>query len=453
MRTLTRKSITSVAALALLSVAGTAGAAVNVQCPGDKDGDAAWNSGGEKAPGQNGAKAPDNTVCKHIIAGDSFVNMSDGNPLYTFGFGEQTGTAPADVIGAGILDAEWPGPTIELDQGDEFYLSLTNVGTVIRPDLFDPHTVHFHGFPNAAAVFDGVPEVSISINMGATLTYYYNIVEPGTYIYHCHVEASEHMEMGMLANLWVRPAQNRLPDGTVFANNFVHSNPDNLGPATRRIDDDPLVGFKYAYNDEDGSTLYDVESGIQVSSFDANFHDASLFVQPLPFANLEANYPMINGRGYPDTLVSGPLPAPTDNTVEIAGHLPGKVTGTPGEVLNNGTPTQTMDAVINVPQGQKLLLRLSNVSIDRFFTLTAQGLKMKIVGTGARQMRGVNGKNLYREVASVNFGGGETHDVIIDTSGVALGTYFLHSTEVHQMSNLTQLDGGMMTEIVVGPPQ
>ncbi len=447
MRTLIRKSITSVAALTLLSVAGTAGAAVNVQCPGDKDGDAEWTGAGEKAPGENGAKAPDNTVCKHLIAGDSFVKMSDGNPLYTFGFGEQTGTLPEDVIAAGILDAEWPGPTIQLDEGDEFYLSLTNVGTVIRPDLFDPHTVHFHGFPNAASVFDGVPEVSVSINMGATLSYYYNIVEPGTYIYHCHVEASEHMEMGMLANLWVRPAQNRLPDGTMLGSH-PHSNSDW---AARRIEDDPLVGDKYVYNDGDGTTLYDVEKAIQVSSFDGHFHDASLFVQPLPFALLEANYPMINGRGYPDTLVSGSLPAPRDNTTEVAGHAAGKVTGIAGEILNNGTPTQTMDAVISVASGEKLLLRLSNVSIDRFFTLTAQGLKMKIVGTGARQMRGVDGKNLYRDVASVNFGGGETHDVIIDTTGVAEGTYFLHSTEVHQMSNLTQLDGGMMTEIVVGP--
>ncbi len=87
---------------------------------------------------------------------------------------------------------------------------------MIRADLFDPHTVHYHGFPNAATVFDGVPEVSISINMGSTLTYYYNVVEPGTFIYHCHVEATEHMEMGMLANLYVHPAQDRLPDGTVL---------------------------------------------------------------------------------------------------------------------------------------------------------------------------------------------------------------------------------------------
>ncbi len=93
-------------------------------------------------------------------------------------------------------------------------------------------------------------------------------------------------------------------------------------------------------------------------------------------------------------------------------------------------------------QGETLLLRLSNVSIDRFYTLKAQGLPMKIIGTGARQMRGVTGKNLYRDVSSVNFGGGETHDVLIDTADVATGTYFLHAAELHQMSNLTQLDGG-----------
>jgi len=439
-----KSALPAAVSLALMGGMGTAGAVVNVQCPGDD--------------GSNGGVAGDaviddptvnpNAKCMHLIAGDSFVNMSDGNPLYTFGFGNQTGTDPANVIGDGILDAEWPGPTVELEEGDEFYLSLTNVGTVIRPDLFDPHTVHFHGFPNAATVFDGVPEVSISINMGATLTYYYNIVEPGTYIYHCHVEATEHMEMGMLANLYVHPAQDATGydvngDGAIDATELVDTQATRKGGAEANPEG-------YVYNDNDGTTAFDVEEPIQISSMDSNFHDASLFVQPLPFALLESTYPQINGRGYPDTVVSGDLPAPTDNTVAVAGHDPGKVTGElDGPVLNNGTPTQTLDSVITVNTGEKLLLRLSNVSIDRFYTLTAQGLPMQIVGTGARQMRGLTGKNLYRDVASVNFGGGETHDVIIDTTGVAPGTYFLYSTELHQMSNLTQLDGGMITEIVV----
>jgi len=445
MNKLTRNVFTMAISLALLGGPIAANAAVNVQCPGDNDGDAAWNTttGKFKDDPPGSRKGPPiNTKCMHLIAGDSFVVMPDGNPLYTFGFGDQTGTPPDQVIGDGILDAEWPGPTVELEEGDEFYLSLTNVGTVIRPDLFDPHTVHFHGFPNAASVFDGVPEVSVSINMGATLTYYYNIVEPGTYIYHCHVEATEHMEMGMLANLYVHPGQ----DVTGY-----DGDPNTIAGRKGGPGGGSAIGQPegYTYNDNDGTTGWDVEKAIQVSSFDASFHDASVFVQPLPFAALEATYPQMNGRGYPDTVASGDLPAPTDNTVAVAGHDPGKITGIPGELLNNGTPTQMIDSAISVNAGDKLLLRLSNVSVDRFYTMTAQGLTMQIVGTGARQMRGVDGKNLYREVASVNYGGGETHDVLIDTTSVAPGTYFLYSTELHQLSNLTELDGGMITEIVV----
>ncbi len=208
---------------------------------------------------------------------------------------------------------------------------------------------------------------------------------------------------------------------------------------------DPTAGLwlhGYAYNDNDGTTAWDVEKAIQVSSFDSEFHDASYFVEPLPFALLEADYPMLNGRGYPDTVNTGALPAPADDAS-------GKMTGNPGEVLNNGEPTQIEHAFIEATAGEKILLRLNNVSVDSFYTITAQGLKMQIVGTGARHARGIDGKNIYKEVASINTGGGETKDILIDTAGVAPGTYFLYATELHQMSNLTELDGGMITEIVI----
>ena len=434
MNKFTKKALKGAIALALLGTMGSAGAVVNVQCPGD-DGS---NGGVAGDAVIDDPSTPSNVKCMHLTAGDSFVLMSDDNPMYTFGFGDRTGTAPVDVIADGILTSEWPGPTIELDEGDEFYLNLSNVGTVIRPDLFDPHTVHWHGFPNASTVFDGVPEVSISINMGATLTYYYNVVEPGTYLYHCHVEATEHMEMGMLANLYVHPAQ----DSTGCTGTIP------CPVAARKGNTDPAAPQGYVYNDNDGTTAFDVEEALQMSSFDSNFHDASLFVQPLPFALLEGNYPQFNGRGYPDTVTSGPMPAPVDNA-------DGKVTGNPGEVLTNdlepknGGKTQLLDSVISVNQGERLLLRMSNVGLDRFWTITAPGLKMLKVGTGARHMRGTDGKNLYVESASINTGGGEAFDVIIDTTDVAPGTYFLHATELHQMSNNTQFDGGMITEIVV----
>ena len=441
MNELFKKHALSVAvSLALLGHMGAAQAAVNVQCPGDNGA----NGGIAGDAIIDDTSAPDyldhpTARCMHLVAGDGFSEMSDGHPAYTFGFANKTGVPPDDVIAAGILAARWPGSKIELDQGDEFFLSLTNVGTVMRPDLFDPHTVHYHGFPNAATVFDGVPEVSIAINMGSTLTYYYNVVQPGTFIYHCHVEATEHMEMGMLANLYVHPAQ----DATGC--------PSGACPIATRKGGGAGAPTGYVYNDDDGTTAWDVEAPIQVSGFDGNFHDQHILVQPLPFASLRTTYPQINGRGYPDTVLDDVHTPPDAVVMHPPRDTDGFLNGVPGDAtpLNNGEVSQDQGSAIIVTAGERLLLRLSNVSIDRFFTVTVPGLKMKIVGTGAKLMRGQTGKNIYVDTASVNFGGGETHDVIIDTAGVAPGTYFLTAAEFYQMSNNTQLDGGLITEIVV----
>ncbi|MCP4992914.1 MAG: multicopper oxidase domain-containing protein [Gammaproteobacteria bacterium] len=429
--------------LALLGGMGMTHAEVNVQCPGDTDGDAVIDD-----PLDPDLQDHPNAKCMHLIAGDGFAEMSDGHPMYTFGYADETGTPPEDVIDAGILAARWPGPTIELEQDDELYLSLTNVGTVMRPDLFDPHTIHYHGFPNASAVFDGVPEVSISVNMGSTLTYYYNNTEPGTYIYHCHVEATEHMEMGMLANLYVHSKQDHIGCFDVVNGEDI---PNGNCPAGTRIVPASGGPSGYAYNDNDGTTAFDVEAPIQVSGFDSDFHEASILVQPLPFAGLETDYPQINGRGYPDTVLDNVDTPPSMVNMPPPRDTDGFLNGVPGDTtpLNNGEVAQDMGSGISVTSGDKLLLRLSNVSIDRFFTLTIPGMQMKIVGTGARLMRGVTNKGLYRDVSKVNLGGGETHDAIIDTTGVAPGTYFLTATEFYQMSNKTQLDGGLITEIVV----
>jgi FtsP/CotA-like multicopper oxidase with cupredoxin domain len=389
-------------------LAPTAHGAVYVQCPGDTNGDAVIDSPHPDHP---------NAKCMHLSGGDGFVTMADGYLQYIFGFADLTGTPPADAMDAGMLAANFPAPTIALKQGQEFYLTLTNAGMVNRPDLFDPHTVHFHGFPQAAPVFDGMPEGSIGINMGASITYYYNLVEPGTFMYHCHMEATEHMQMGMLGNLYVSPVQNDLPDGTVLGTH-VHQN-------------NPTVKNSYVYNDGDGTTRYDVELPIQLGSFDPAFHDASMTVQPLPFADMKDKYAMMNGRGYPDTVNPLPLVPPVN---PITDPDPGK-------------ESQKVSSVVTATSGQKVLLRLSNLSVTNFYTVTALGLPMKVVGTGAHILRGPDGTDLYYDTNSVTLGGGEAADVIIDTTGITPGTYFLYTTNLNYLSNNTEDYGGMMTEI------
>ena len=386
-------------ALALCAAAGGSGsswAAAFVQCPGDANGDAVPDS-----PNPN-------VKCMHLSAGDGFIRMADGRVLYTFGFSDLTGVALGDAIGAGLLAANFPAPTIEMKENQKFYLTLTNVGMSMRPDLFDPHSVHFHGFPNQASVFDGLPETSIAVNMGASLTYFYNPTEPGTYMYHCHVEATEHMQMGMLGNLFVRPAQDGTPK-TYNGRTFT----------------------RFVYNDGDGSTGYDKEYALQLGSMDHVFHELHLGIQPLPFADMRDTYPMINGRGYPDTVAPGALAPPEDN---------------------GGIASQKVGSLITInraTEGDKILLRLSDLNVTRFYTVTALGIPMRLVGGGARIARGPDGKDFSQLTNSVTLGGGEAVEVILDTAGVAPGTYFLYTTNLNYLSNNDEDLGGMMTEIVV----
>lgn len=402
MKPFTRYSLAAAVALAL---PGVAAASVNIQCPGDMNDDAIPDTPVYKTPGDP-SSGERQIRCMHVNAGDGFITMADGYPQYMFGFSDVTGLPADQVLDVGILAAEFPAPDIVLEEGDEFYLTLTNVGLVMRPDLFDPHTVHFHGYPNASMIYDGVPDASISINQGSSLTYYYNMYQPGTFMWHCHVEATEHMQMGMLGQLWVHPKQNGTPHsyaGRTFT--------------------------KFAYNDGDGSTGYDVEYGLQLGSFDPDFHDASLTVQPLPFANMRDTYPMINGRGYPDTIIPGSL----------------------GVNPESGAESQKIDSLITAQQGDRILLRMTNLNVTNYYTVGTSGLPMEVVAQGARLLRGPTGNNLYYKTASVTVGGGEAYDVIIDTQGVAPGTYHLYTTNLYFLSNREEDFGGMMTEIVITP--
>jgi FtsP/CotA-like multicopper oxidase with cupredoxin domain len=222
-------------------------------------------------------------------------------------------------------------------------------------------------------------------------------------MFHCHVEATEHMQMGMLGNLYVTPLQ----DGTT------------VGGCTSQ---------KYVYNDGDGSTCYDVDYPIQIVGFDRTFHELHLGIQPLPFALMKDDYPMLNGRGYPDTINPLPLVPPAEN---------------------GGLVSQKVSALITATVGQKILLRISSLTTVEHSTLTVLGIPMKVVGKDARILTGPGG-NLPYLTSSVTLGGGESVDVILDTAGIAAGTYFLYSTNLNKLSNGPEDFGGMMTEIVLG---
>ena len=288
-----RKNLTSfiflLPLLLLIFAVTPSGAGVYVQCP------APVLATGALDPVTNTWISTDGqTVCIHLVATDGFINMADkattdppnGRLQYTFGFTNVTGlpgwTTDA-ILDTAALGAEFSAPTISIKQGQDVYLTLTNRSFVIRPDLFDSHSVHFHGFPNAASIFDGEPMASTAPNPGIQL----HVLLQGAGTRYLHVP---------------------LPCGSERAHADGHAR-QSLRKASpgRRSTHRVSAGFgksytKFAYNDGDGSTGYDVVFPIQITAFDPDFHDADQNIQPLPFANMTDSYTLLNGRGYPDTI-------------------------------------------------------------------------------------------------------------------------------------------------------
>ncbi|MEZ5476941.1 MAG: hypothetical protein R3E95_05495 [Thiolinea sp.] len=79
----------------------------------------------------------------HLTAGDGYATMGDGTPRYIFGFADVSGlptksVAEKDaVIQAGLLAHQWPALPLSWKR-DRNLSNLTNVGMMMRPDLFDP---------------------------------------------------------------------------------------------------------------------------------------------------------------------------------------------------------------------------------------------------------------------------------------------------------------------------
>ncbi len=380
---------------------------------------------------------------------------------------------PRPIMDVGVMNGNQPAPLMAFDEDDEFFLTLTNVGMIMRPDLFEQHTVHFHGYPNASSIYDGVPEPSVAINIAGSFTYYYLAPDAGTYFWHCHITPPEHLQMGMVGQLYVRPRQDRVPAGTSLYASLqaqqadlrtacrrpgdgitpsVSANPDilcaNPLPAVNSGMTQPQAVYDaavtntasaganvsrpgYAYNDGDGSTYYDVEYSIQIHGFDPNFHFVGMTFNPEGFVDMKDKYFLLNGRSYPDTVTSGP---------QATQSADGKM-----------HYSQPLPSLINIPVGGKALIRLSDLSVSEYATLSSLGIRMHVIGYNAKLLRDQAGNNMDYYTNSVTIGGGESLDFILDASDTTKYSkgqvFYLYTRNLDHLSNDAENFGGMMTEI------
>ncbi|HKR47468.1 MAG TPA: multicopper oxidase family protein [Paraburkholderia sp.] len=434
--------------------------------------------------------------CQQISGGDGYATMANGVQTYLFAFGPLSGLAdikaglpgtefasvfntvgdprtdptyngavgltpdpestppgqltghvdPRPIMDIGVMNGNEPAPTMAIDEDDEFFLTLTNVGMIMRPDLFERHTVHFHGYPNASSFYDGVPDASVAINIGASFTYYYLAPDAGTYFWHCHITPPEHLQMGMVGQIFVRPRQDRVPAGQSLYQSLVLQQQDlrtrcgtdilcttPLPPQNGVLHANNLSGTPtlYAYNDGDGSTAYDVEYPVQIHGFDPNFHFVGMTFNPEPFTDMKDKFFMLNGRSYPDTVNPNPLSTPA----------------------SDGVPrfSQPLPSLINIPVGGKVLLRISDLDVTEYQTLASLGIPMHVVAVNARLLRDMAGNDMTYYTNSITLGGGESLDLILDASDTTKyqsgQVFYLYTPNLDHLANDQENFGGLMTEV------
>lgn len=122
--------------------------------------------------------------------------LDNGQEIRVFGFTQS------------LLDnPNVPGPTLHFEEGDSIIIDFWNVSQGA------PHTIHLHGL-DVNQANDGVPHLSFEVHHMDHGYYRFRAPHPGTYLYHCHVVSSIHVQAGMYGLIVVHPKQATLETWT-----------------------------------------------------------------------------------------------------------------------------------------------------------------------------------------------------------------------------------------------
>jgi len=195
---------------------------------------------------------------------DNFITMPDGKKIYVFGFTN-------DPNGK----AQVPGPKLEVNEGDTVNLNLVDDKDPTNTPFNnggDGHTIHLHGL-DLPSQFDGDPmtQPGGEVKQGQHYAYHFVAKSPGTYWYHCHQEAAEHIQMGMYGAFIVHPR----------------------GELSKAYQDTPLYDKEYTF------VLSDMDSEAHQTDYNHLFNNGP----DTNWTSYHPNYFLINGKVWPDTMI------------------------------------------------------------------------------------------------------------------------------------------------------
>ncbi len=353
-----------------------------------------------------------------LSGGNIFLAATDGymtvpgredDPLYIFGFIPVPNDTAANLENEFKGKAQHVAPILDTTEGTDVYLKLTNLGLIQRPDLTDSHTLHWHGFRTPTSLFDGVPEVSIAVPINRQFTYFYRPHNVGTYMYHCHFEDVEHVQMGMTSIVFVRPS--------------AHPN--------------------WAYND--ASTAFDRHFAILLNEVWHKFHDGDRDIQESIPTDYDPEWFTLNGRCYPQTVLPNDDPSLAADLRILTSNA------------NNGDDeaSQPVSALIQANPGERVLLRLANLGYQQH-AMELPGIPMRVVGQDATFLGAIGSSFADRTYVTntLYIGPGEARDVLFtapaydaaapsgtDANG-AYNRYFFRNRDPRKLANNGDRGGG-----------
>lgn len=175
--------------------------------------------------------------------------LATNDTIRVFGFAQTLSTQP------GV-----PGPTIIANQGDSVHIDLWNVSQGA------PHTIHLHGL-DVDQQNDGVPHLSFEVGHMDHGFYHFKAPHAGTYLYHCHVASTIHVQAGMYGLIIVKPTNgsNTTWDGG------------------------------YPYTSENSFFMSEIDTNWHTDSVLLHEHDTTMMIQPLEIPEFHPQYFLING--------------------------------------------------------------------------------------------------------------------------------------------------------------
>ncbi len=134
-----------------------------------------------------------------LFAGEGYIGMADGVQVYSWGYGATTASG-----GTGLMQIS--GPTLLVNAGETVTINFTN-------NLPTRTSILFPGQSGLSASGGAAGVLAQEAGPGETVTYTFTATQPGTYLYQSGTQPALQTEMGLVGALIVYPTSTSASGG------------------------------------------------------------------------------------------------------------------------------------------------------------------------------------------------------------------------------------------------